>query len=387
MITEEVEQAVMNFLASSSFENPITRAYIKNELADRKICPICNKLCLDYVHLNTHVKTEHKASEIRKNQAEIEYLLDPELDLYELYKKSVYKNEELVTIGEFFGRIITSPFNQHVLLNIIGKTGSGKSTGSMYIAEQVAKYVAKKLGGKPEDYFNILNIAVMSLDTIIPILKSLDKKRYNVFILDDISGEYSARDAMKKNNRELNKIISTFRDSNTMLVFTTPDAFLIDIVGRKLAHFQIEMITQVYNRSVSIGKIHQLVESYHKNKTLYPFPVHNGVQYRRILLRKPSPTLTREYLKMRSEIRKRSTAESIKSIENGDSGEKKSNSKNISFETEVPDYIKISPIVAHERKLDPKISIRKIAEKLGVSKDKVFHSLDYLKMQEHAATA
>ena len=124
----------------------------------------------------------------------------------------------------------------------------------MNIAENVSKYVAKKMGGVPEDYFSLENVARYARWKLLyRILKNLDSKRYSVYIFDEnIGGEYNARDFMKKQNKELNKIFQTFRDSNTMVIFTMPNTSLIDVVGRKLAHFQIEMNKKIFGKSVTI---------------------------------------------------------------------------------------------------------------------------------------
>jgi hypothetical protein len=362
-------------VSESPANNQFYARYLEGENQLKAVCPICKKEAVDYIGLPSHVSSYHNIEDFKESPIELEKLVDPLKIAEYTYHDDFYMQEEQISFGEFFGEILTSEFNQHVLINLIGPTGSGKSHAAMNIAENVSKYVAKKMGGVPEDYFSLENVAIMRLETIVPILKNLDSKRYSVYIFDDIGGEYNARDFMKKQNKELNKIFQTFRDSNTMVIFTMPNTSLIDVVGRKLAHFQIEMNKKIFGKSVTIGKLYQIQESYHRNKTLYPFVVHNGIQYTRIMFKKPSEKLSAAYVKRRNEIRKEFTAESVAQIESG----------KLNDEEEVPTvrtdfkYMQIVPLVLHEKRKDPKISIRSLAACLSVDPETLRKSLAHIK--------
>lgn len=158
-------------------------------------------------------------------------------------------NHEL-TIHELVGKEIASPHNQNMIMGIIGKPGEGKSNAAIDIAYKTSIYLAEKLGGVPEDYFTIDNMAIMSMDSIIYIMKNIKKK--NVYIFDDIGGQWNAREFAQKKNRAMNSIVQTFRNWNTGLILTMPDITLIDSVPRNLFKMQIEMTKQAFHMFQSL---------------------------------------------------------------------------------------------------------------------------------------
>ena len=345
------------------FNNPYFQNYIKAETTPKHVCPICDAKYDDYINFKYHIVSKHPDD---LDSGCIQEVLNPIARVR--LACGLNKNADLLTMGKFFGDIITSTHNQHALINIIGKTGMGKSNASMYIGLSVAEYIAKKMGGKPSDYFNIDNIAIMKLDSIIPIMEDLDKKRYNVIILDDIGASYSARDFQKSINKNINKIFQTFRDTNTLVILTMPDTFLIDKVARKLAHFQIELVEKRHDQGVSIGKLVQLVEQYRgSGKTHYHFIVDaNGVKYPRVIFKRVHHELADQYEKKREEIRKDMMANSIQAIRNCGSEGDEEESKSMD---ELPAYQRIAPDVDVELTINPNVSCRALGAKLGVSKD------------------
>jgi hypothetical protein len=247
----------------------------------------------------------------------------------------------------------------------------------MYIGLSVAEYIAKKMGGKPSDYFNIDNIAIMKLDSIIPIMEDLDKKRYNVIILDDIGASYSARDFQKSINKNINKIFQTFRDTNTLVILTMPDTFLIDKVARKLAHFQIEIVEKRHDQGVSIGKLVQMVEQYRgSGKTHYHFIVDsNGVKYPRVVFKRVNAEIADQYEKKREEIRKDMMQNSIDAIRKCGTEGDEQESKALD---ELPAYQRYASEIDTELTINPNISCRALGEKLGISKDTADRAKKYV---------
>jgi hypothetical protein len=336
--------------------NPILKRILKLQEEQSWKCDKCEFSCNDFTELQKH-------SEIAHNEQ-----VDPLREVKKLY---VSKDKHRLTIGELFGSRITSRHNQNAILNIVGKQGMGKSNAALYIATETAKWIAKHKGGKPEDYFTIDNCAIMELDTIIPIVKNVDKLRYNIFILDDIGASYGARDYQNVVNKAFNKIIQTFRDSNTLVILTMPDDFLIDKVPRKLAHFQIEMTTQIFHMNVSIGKLSEVKEIYKAHKTIYPFVHDNGVKYTRCMFKLVEGPLHEEYNRRRTEIRKRMTADCLNTVEEATNQISEGKVKAI------PKYQQISEEVKQIRLRDPTLSQRKIAGKLGCDVGTVGKALKY----------
>lgn len=352
-ITDSQLSVLKNII--SDYDNDIFQRYIELENVPRHVCTTCGKAFMDYVELVYHTKTSH---------LDMVKSLSPISDVRDSYQRKVAG--EPLTIGEFFGEQITSVHNQHVLLNLIGKTGMGKSNASMYIGVKTSEYIAKKLGGKPEDYFNINNVAIMRLDSIIPIIEDLNNKQYNIIILDDIGASYSARDFNKAINKNINKIFQTFRDTNTMVILTMPDTTLIDVVARRLAHFQIEITEKRHDQGVSVGKLLQVMEQYRQGgKPHYHFVVgKDGAKYSRVIFKRVKADIIDQYESKRKVIRETLMQESIDTIRS--SVADKPDEQKLS---ELPPYQRIAPDVEDELKLNPNISLRMLGEKLGVSKD------------------
>lgn len=360
MITPEQRNTMKKLV--DDFENSYFQDYLKRETTPKFVCPDCGFSCEHYLEMYNHIVDEHTDT---IEDPTFQALLNP---LTRVRTSCGMKNDpQLMTMGKFFGDIISSSHNQHALINIIGKTGMGKSNASMYIGTKVSEYLAQKLGGKPSDYFSIDNIAIMKLESIIPIIESLDKKQYNVIVLDDIGASYSARDFQKSINKNINKIFQTFRDTNTLVILTMPDTFLIDKVARKLAHFQIELVEKRHDQGVTVGKLTELVEQYRgSGKTHYHFIVDsNGIKYPRVVFRRVESQLANQYEKKRSEIRASMMQDSIDIIRQ--SG--KEESKDGTVIGELPKYQAIAAEVDYELTINPSISERALGAKLDVSRD------------------
>lgn len=369
MLTKQQCSTVQLLL--NNLDNPYVNRYLESEMTPKHICPVCGAVIDDFVAFIYHVHSKHPE---QVDSVAVQNALNP----ISKVRLECEMTDEVGTLsmGKFFGDIISSSHNQHALINIIGKTGMGKSNAAMRIGLEVAKYLAKKLGGKPEDYFNIYNIAIMKLDSIIPIIEDLDNKRFNIIILDDIGASYGARDFQNKVNKNINKIFQTFRDTNTLVIMTMPDTFLIDKVARKLAHFQIELVEKRHDQGVSIGKCMQLVENYRGNgKTHFHYIVDSdGTKYTRIVFKRVDSELAEKYEKKRTEIRQSMQANSIRTILNCENEEDKE-SKGIG---ELPAYQRYAAEIDLELTINPKISARALGEKFGIKKDTAIKAKEYV---------
>lgn len=98
--------------------------------------------------------------------------------------------------------------------------------------------------------------------------------------MDDIGSSYSTREFNSKINKNINKIIQTFRDANCLVCLTTPNSFLLDKVPRRLAHLQIEMTEARRSQGVTIGKMFEVIDQFrNEGKPHYHYPYVNGVKY------------------------------------------------------------------------------------------------------------
>lgn len=368
MITEAMLPEIKKKVGD--YNNPIFQRYLKVETRVWHVCPVCELNCSSYKELYLHVHTNHSD---KLDTPEVKEALDPLRNIKRLLPEKA--DPAVVTIGKFFGEKITSEHNQHVLVNLIGKTGMGKSNAAMRIGEETAKYIANIKGGDPSKYFNIDNIAIMRLDSVIPIIEDLDQKQYNIIVLDDIGASYSARDFNKAINKNLNKVFQTFRDTNTLVILTMPDTFLIDKVMRKLAHFQIEVVEARHDEGISVGKLFEVIEQYKAGgKAHYHYIVYNGVKYPRVVFKRASHDLVKAYEAKRKEIRKTMMAESIANIRTAET-EVTEGKKKIE---KAPKHISIANEIKNKLLQNPKISDRALSIELQTSRETIKKARQYI---------
>lgn len=359
-------------------KSKVVSDWIMREYATCHDCPKCNKEIGDYVSLNYHLAHDHKLDDVEADY--IAQCIDPVKRVRELEVMQRNKEQRVIAYGEFFGNIITSNYNQNCMINIYGKQGMGKSNAAIEIATDVSKYVAKKMGGRSNDrggvfssdpaaYFTMDNVAIMKMETILPVLRHIDEHRFSIIVLDDIGGEWNARDSQRKQNKEMNKVIQTFRDANILLICTTVSDFLIDKVGRKLAHFQIEMIKSMHAKGLSIGKLKHLREYFNTGATYTAFPIVDNIQYTRIAFRRMAPEYAEAYESRRLSIRKKYTIQSLDAIENPDEPPKAGGGNQ--------KYVTLAPAVARIFREHPTKSIRTVATELGVNKGVIINAIRY----------
>lgn len=278
--------------------------------------------------------------------------------------KNIIRPEGDLTLGRVYGEIIASPFNQHAILMIIGKTGTGKSNAALDIADETAKYLAQVLGGTKEDYFTLDNVAIITMDSIIEVMGKLKYK--NVYILDDIGVGWNARDFQKKANKILNNIIQTFRNWNTLLIMTTPDPMLLDAVPRNLLHYQIEMQEQHFKQGISIGKVHQVIKKYRYGDVIYPFIKYDRVKYAAAAFKRAPPDIANEYEKRRQDqqnVMQDANMEELRRI-NEDLKTKDTDKTPSKRDGQ-------NAAICVLKETNPELTIRQIAKQVGCGKSKV----------------
>jgi len=315
--------------------------------------------CKDILNLRSHIAKTHSSF---VTSPEMVDAIDPLKHVKLTYLNRAKKAD--LTMSKLFGDRISSAHNQNAILIITGPMGMGKSNGAVNIATTTADYLAAKLGGERKDYFNIEdNVAIMKIGDIADIMRKL--KKYNIYILDDIGASYGARDFNDKVNKNFNKVIQTFRDTNTLLILTTPNQGLIDKVAREISHYQIEMIQAIHHKGISIGKLSEIKKLY-TGKTIYPFIVRDGVKYSRCVFRRMEPEMALAYEAKRKKAAAEIAQESI-DVMMGTTPCKPRKEK------PEPMYRKIIPEVIRLKTERPTMSIREIATELGIKEHSNVH--------------
>ncbi len=204
------------------------------------------------------------------------------------------------SLSQFFADTITSIHNQHAMVKIVGRAGMGKSWAGIELAMETAKCVAEKKGGTYEDYFNFNdNLACMSITEISRVMKK--PKKYSIIFLDDIGVPLNSRKWQSEANIKFNNIIQTFRPNHNLVIMTMQAGFLIDKVPRTIAGYEIEMLSNDFQKGITIAKLNQVVMKHKTGKIHYPYIYINGYKYKRYIFEKPDKALTDQYEKIRAE--------------------------------------------------------------------------------------
>ena len=218
------------------------------------------------------------------------------------------------SIGEKIAKRITSKFNQHITIIMVGGTGTGKSWAAMDLAYQAAREVAFIDKGKDvmpdswQEYFNLDHMAIITLDRVTELLKNI--KPHGIYILDDIGVGYNNRDWMKDKNKKMNQIIQTFRTDNTCVIYTVPSKGLIDKVPRELVewYMEFERSEQIFSMGLNTCKFLDITTLKRANKQLFIYDTVQSTEGRQQFVRhiaeRPPDVLTVPYEAMRVTIAK-----------------------------------------------------------------------------------
>lgn len=215
-------------------------------------------------------------------------------------------------VAEKIAKRITSKYNQHLTLIMVGNTGTGKSWAAINLAYLTALAVARIEKGKhvtPEswkDYFNLDHMAIITLERVTQLLQNIHK--HGIYILDDIGVGYSNRDFMSIKNKKMNQIIQTFRTDNTCVIYTVPSKGFIDKVPRELVewYFEFERSEQAFSEGINSCKFLDITTLKRENKQLFVYDLAHSAtgaeQFVRHISFKPPEELTTPYEKLRTDI-------------------------------------------------------------------------------------
>lgn len=221
------------------------------------------------------------------------------------------------SLADFFARIICSKHNQHVIVRIVGRAGTGKSWLALELAWEVAKRVAYYMGGKPEDYYNFTkHLACMSKQRIKEVMDNPGE--YCIIHLDDIGVPLNARKFMDDDNIDFNDILQTFRPNHNLVLMTLQAGFLVDKVPRLLAHYEIEMESANFNQGFTIAKVNEIVYKHKTDAIHYPYIFIDGTRYVRHVSFAPPIDISNAYeierAKQLKAINERKDKEELESV-------------------------------------------------------------------------
>lgn len=214
------------------------------------------------------------------------------------------KADQEKPLARIFAERVTGRHKKDVLMLLVGERGSGKSYTLLYLALRCAEEIAKELGGKPEDYFTLKNVAVIQDEGLEARMRNL--QQYNVYILDDAGVGWDSRAFATNMNRKLNHILQTCRTDNCILLISVIDPFTIDKVPRTMVRYYGEMAEQLHDYGQNLVKIFRNRRLYRAGKNLTPhLRLGRNKVARRWIAYAPSPEIADEYDRVRDENAKK----------------------------------------------------------------------------------
>jgi len=175
--------------------------------------------------------------------------------------------------------------NQNWLCVITGETGSGKS------------WTALKIGALLDENFNIDKVAFEPVD-IIPLIGT--SEHGDIIVMDEAGISFGARSFMSKHNRALGNIFQSFRYKQIGLIWTLPDASMIDVQARRLMHTFLETMPIDYERGLTRVKWFDIYTDKWTGEYRHRYPRVNIPKYGQVVVKvvkfpKPPSYITDDY--------------------------------------------------------------------------------------------
>jgi hypothetical protein len=202
------------------------------------------------------------------------------------------------SLSESFARRAASKHNKNVLALVLGDTGTGKSMSILSLALGCAEWMAKLLGGTPQQYFNFEEgVAIIDPEALQEKLSSL--KRHQIVICDDAGPSYDARNSMTKDSKELGYILQTCRTQNNIILFSSINAAMLDINSRRIAQFMIETKEVRHDKGLTFLACFHLIRDIKANRIFYKYPTKSHYTITRYYTGLPPTKMKKMYDKVR----------------------------------------------------------------------------------------
>ena len=200
---------------------------------------------------------------------------------------------------------VTSPYEEADTFVIVsGRKGSGKSTLSLALCEDIAEVIAylRGNGEDPKQFFNIGHVVSIDKEGAIRLLTSgILQKKNSVVLLDDVSVQWNSRNFMTWINKALNDILMIARVYQCVIVCNAVSAKFIDVVARDLTDYRIRILRKMTRTQQSIFRCYYY-EIGENNEEYRHHLTWHGHRIRQWVGGLPSPELLAQYRAMRQEM-------------------------------------------------------------------------------------
>jgi len=201
------------------------------------------------------------------------------------------------SLAEMISRRICSKHNKNAILSLFGEPGGGKSWAALSLADGVAKWNAKFLGGSPEDYFTLENVAIIHPEMLRQLIKGM--KRHNIYILDDAGAAYDARNYMKQDNKALGYVLQTFRTLNALLIVTGVDGAMLDVNLHRTARYYAEISNPRHTLGYTDVAVFRTMRKFRTKETHYRYLSQAKSKIRGYRVFAPPDSLVKPYEQIR----------------------------------------------------------------------------------------
>lgn len=225
-----------------------------------------------------------------------------------MFREGLLVLSRKIKTSNYFVRYIQERIskNKNFLCVFVGSTGSGKSYGSLRLAELLdPKFDENRICFNVEQFLNLLEQGNLYAGAVI--------------IVEETQVMSNARNWQSQTNKILNIIFSTFRCLNYIVIFNTPDLGFVDKQQRKLLHSVIETTKIDFSRNLLYVKPKFIQNNPITGKiyTKYLRVHHNGSlkTIKLIGFSKPSKNLLKIYEKAKTEFVNKQIKEQMKKLE------------------------------------------------------------------------
>ena len=172
-------------------------------------------------------------------------------------------------LSTIFAETVTGKHLRDVKFMLVGPQGSGKSRSLLYLACECSKEIAKRVGGKPEDYFpaDLSNVVIGDPQGHAELFQNL--KKYSILILDDAGVSMNARNFATRYNKSMNDVFQTMRPNRSIVLISTPDTMTTDIIIRSLVSHYGEVAESFHGHGYNLVKVFQVRRKFREGRTHY----------------------------------------------------------------------------------------------------------------------
>lgn len=211
----------------------------------------------------------------------------------------------------YINRRISS--NKNFLGVFVGQTGSGKSYGSIELADRLMH------NNLPKE--NICFTAEQFLKRLDDGLKDNTLKKGDVLIWEETGIGLKAKDWQSKSNKIINSVIQVFRTENLIVIMNVPFLTFIDSDARRLIHafFQTKRIDKKNKRVIVKPmniQVNQISGKVYTKYLIARMPNGASVKVKTIALPKPRKELVDYYEEKSGEFKRNVITEARQKLDN-----------------------------------------------------------------------